>query len=576
MPNAAAPTKKSIADAIWPPFVPRHFRAPDTPLIDNLITSARRYPDKTALVFLQREISYAQLLHQVERMAAFLQQRGVKRGDRVLLMMQNAPQLVVAHLGILRADAVVVPVNPMNRSHELVHTITDARAQVAIVADDLAPDLASANAQLPPGDALTHVILARYADALTGPDDPTMPTPDAWQTWFSQPAPSVDWGHACAHVWSDVMSCADAPRPIENGPDDLAILPYTSGTTGAPKGCMHPQRTVMYNAHAMNLWKHFCSESISLVDVPMFHITGLVIGLHSTSAAGATMVILPRWDRDYGGKAISRWGVTHWINIPTMVIDLLASAQADRYNLSSLVFIGGGGAAMPQPIAQRLWDLYQLRYCEAYGLTETCGPSHSNPSHATQQQCLGIPYMDANAIVVDPETLRPLPVDEPGEILIEGPMVFDGYWGRPEATQAAFVNVDGVRYFRTGDLGRVDANGYFFMTDRLKRMINVSGYKVWPAEVEAMLFRHPAIAEACVISVPDAYSGESVQAVIVLREGHRLTEAELIAWARQEMAVYKAPRSVNFVERIPKSGSGKVMWRAMQEAAWQKKADSSQ
>ena len=554
--------------AYWPPRVPRHFRAPATPLIDNLLTSARRYPDKTALVFLGRETSYTALLQQVERIAAFIQQQGVKRGDRVLLMMQNCPQLVIAHFGILRADAVVVPVNPMNRAHELAHTIADAGARLAIVADDLAPYLAEANSKLDTGQQLTHVLLARYADALTGDDEPGLPLPIAWREWLTARAPVPDWEKTAVYRWDEAMDCVAVPKPIENGPDDLAILPYTSGTTGVPKGCMHPQRTVMYNAHAMNLWKYLTPESISLVAVPMFHITGLVIGLHSAIAAGATMVILPRWDRDYGGQTIRRWQVTHWINIPTMVIDLLASAQPDQYDLSSLEYIGGGGAAMPQAIAQRLWDLYQLRYCEAYGLTETCAPSHSNPSHATKQQCLGVPYMDANAIVVDPETLAVLPAETPGEILINGPMVFDGYWGRPDATAAAFVTVNGVRYFRTGDLGRVDASGYFFMTDRLKRMINVSGYKVWPAEVEALLFKHPAIAEACVISVPDNYSGERVQAVVVIREGMTLTEAGLIEWARQEMAVYKAPRSVRFVDAIPKSGSGKVMWRVMQEAAW--------
>jgi len=178
--------------------------------------------------------------------------------------------------------------------------------------------------------------------------------------------------------------------------------------------------------------------------------------------------------------------------------------------------------------------------------------------------------MDSEAIVVDPETLQVLPAGEPGEILIRGPMVFDGYWRNPAATEKAFIDVEGHRYFRSGDLGRIDNDGYFFMTDRLKRMINASGYKVWPAEVEALMFKHPAIAEACIISVPDDYSGESVQAVVVLRDGGQLTAEALIAWCREQMAVYKAPRSVRFVDALPKSGSGKVMWRVMQEEAWGK------
>ncbi|MBC7706735.1 MAG: AMP-binding protein, partial [Rhodoferax sp.] len=238
------------------------------------------------------------------------------------------------------------------------------------------------------------------------------------------------------------------------------------------------------------------------------------------------------------------------------------------YDLSSLVQIGGGGAAMPQAVAQRLFDIYGLRYAEGYGLTETAAPSHFNPPDATKQQCLGIPYMGTDARVVDPDTLQELPVGEQGEIIICGPQNFLGYWKRPEATAAAFIDFEGKRFFRSGDLGRVDEDGYFFITDRLKRMINASGYKVWPAEVESLMFRHPAIQEACVIPTHDSYRGESVKAVVVLRAAYRgqVLEEDVITWCHDHMAVYKAPRFVQFVEALPKSGSGKVMWRLLLEA----------
>jgi fatty-acyl-CoA synthase len=282
---------------------------------------------------------------------------------------------------------------------------------------------------------------------------------------------------------------------------------------------------------------------------------------------GATVVLMPRWDRDLAGRLISAWKVTNWSNIPTMVIDLLASPRFDQYDLSSLQFIGGGGAAMPQAVAQRLFEQYGLRYAEGYGLTETAAPSHNNPPDAPKQQCLGIPFMSVEARVVDPETLQEMPQGEAGEIIIRGPSVFSGYWKRPEATEAAFIHFEGQRYFRSGDLGRVDEDGYFFITDRLKRMINASGFKVWPAEVEALMFRHPAIAEACVISTKDGYRGESVKAVVVLRDAARgqTTEQDIIDWCRENMAVYKAPRVVQLVDALPKSGSGKVMWRLLQE-----------
>jgi len=302
--------------------------------------------------------------------------------------------------------------------------------------------------------------------------------------------------------------------------------------------------------------------------VPMFHITGMVSLIHTSIRGGATLIMMPRWDRELAGRLISRWQVTHWTNIPTMVIDLLGSPNFERYDLSSLVYIGGDGAAMPQAVAQRLFEQFGLQYVEGYGLTETAAPSHSNPPDAPKQQCLGIPFMSTDARVVDPDTLQEMPSGEQGEIIIHGPEVFQGYWKQPEATAAAFIEFEGKRFFRSGDLGHVDADGYFFLTDRLKRMINASGFKVWPAEVEALMFRHPAVQEACIISTKDSYRGESVKAVIVLRSAYRGTvrEQDIIDWCRDNMAVYKVPRVVQFVDALPKSGSGKVMWRTLQEA----------
>jgi fatty-acyl-CoA synthase len=218
-------------------------------------------------------------------------------------------------------------------------------------------------------------------------------------------------------------------------------------------------------------------------------------------------------------------------------------------------------------VAQRLFDLYGLRYVEGYGLTETAAPSHTNPPDAPKQQCLGIPVIGTDSRVIDPETLTEMPTGEQGEIIIHGPQVFAGYWKREDATKAAFIEIDGKSFFRSGDLGRIDEDGYFFITDRLKRMINASGFKVWPAEVEALMFRHPAVQEACIISTQDAYRGESVKAVVVLRSTHKqTTEQEIIDWCRDNMAVYKMPRTVQFVDALPKSGSGKVMWRTLQDA----------
>ena len=550
----------------WPKRLPRRITVPATSLWDNLETSARRFPDKTALVFMGRKLRYADLKLQAERFAAYLSALGVQKGDRVVLSMQNCPQLVIAHFGILRANAVVVPVNPMNRAEELKHYITDPDARVAVTTADLAAELAKASNALPAAQQLAHLVVTHFIDAFdpeSGDDAP----PAAWSDWLltSHALPELAGGQV--HTWTDALAC-QAPAPaLTVGAGDLALLPYTSGTTGLPKGCMHLHSSIMHNAMASALWGNGSMENVTLMVVPMFHITGMVSLMHTNILCGATMVLMPRWDRELAGALIAKWRVTHWTNIPTMVIDLMGSPNFASFDLSSMVMIGGGGAAMPQAVAQRLWEQYGLRYVEGYGLTETAAPSHSNPPDAPKQQCLGVPFISVDARVVDPETLAEMPVGEAGEIVMRGPQIFQGYWKRPDATAEAFVEIDGLRFFRSGDLGRVDEDGYFFMTDRLKRMINASGFKVWPAEVEALMFRHPAIQEACIIATHDSYRGESVKAVVVLRASHRgtVSEQEMIDWCRENMAVYKVPRAVQFVDALPKSGAGKVMWRLLQE-----------
>ncbi|MES2977006.1 MAG: long-chain fatty acid--CoA ligase [Pseudomonadota bacterium] len=554
--------------AVWPARLPRRISPPQTSLWHNLVVSALRFPDKTALVFFERRYSYADVLREAERLAASLQSLGVKRGDRVLLCLQNCPQWVIAHFAILRLGAVVVPVNPMNRADELAHYITDPEARVAVTAADLAPELERANAALPAESRLQHVVVTHYSDAFA--DDAAVPAdmPEPWREWLLTRHPPMAETTARHLPWLEALQgTPEELEPHATVPHDLAVLPYTSGTTGLPKGCMHTHASLMHNAVGTTLWGNSTFENVTLSVVPMFHITGMVSVMHASIYVGATLVIMPRWDRELAGRLISKWRVTHWTNIPTMVVDLLASPNVGNFDLSSLRYIGGGGAAMPQAVAERLWTVYGLRYAEGYGLTETAAPSHSNPPDATRQQCLGVPFIGVESRVVDPITLVEMPQGEQGEIISAGPQVFQGYWRQPAATQAAFFECEGRQFFRTGDMGYVDVQGYFYLTDRLKRMINASGFKVWPAEVEALMYRHPAIQEACVISTQDAYRGESVKAIVVLRPEARgtLDEQDVIAWCKEHMAAYKYPRVVEFSDALPKSGSGKILWRVLQE-----------
>jgi len=537
---------------------------PQTSLWFNLEVTARRFPDKAAYIFFGRVLTFGQLLAQAEALAGWLQAHGLGRGERVLLFLQNCPQFVVAFYAVQRADAVVVPVNPMNRADELGHYITDPEARFAITSADLAGVLAQANDTLPEGARLRHILATRLCDTMPDVlDEAERPSP-AIHEWLRADPPLPP---GCTR-YLDALAAGHAPAgPSRASPDDLALLPYTSGTTGLPKGCMHTHRTLMANVAGGGLWSFASTESVALAVVPMFHITGMMYSVLGNIYLGSTSVLMPRWDRELAGRLISRHRVTHWTCIPTMVIDLFGSPNYKSFDLSSLRNVSGGGAAMPQAVAERLLQEFGITFAEGYGLTETAAPSHANPPERAKLQCLGIPIYGVDSRIVDPDTLAELPPGEAGEIVTHGPMVFKGYWRHPEATNAAFIEIDGKPFFRTGDLGRMDEEGYFFMTDRLKRMINASGFKVWPSEVELLLFKCPLVQEACVIGASDAYRGETVKAVIVPRAEVRATirPDDVIAWAREHMAAYKVPRIVEFVDALPKSGSGKVMWRLLQE-----------
>ncbi len=534
----------------------REVPVPETSIFDSLAVSARRYPQRTAIRYYGTGISYARLIDEVERMAGHLQARcGVRRGDRVALYLQNSPQFVIAYYATLRADAVVVPVNPMNLTEEVAHMVRDSQARVAFVGSELFDRIAPLLA----GGDLERVITAAYSEyAAAGTD---LPVPDVVRT-ARQPAarPGVT-------TWGEALAGGERAGPPQAGPDDLAALPYTSGTTGKPKGCMHTHRSLMAVIATAAAMQKMSAADVLLAVVPFFHITGMQMVMNNAIHIGARMVIMTRWDREAALQLIEREAVTTWTNIPTMVIDLLGSPNLDAKRIASLNHIGGGGAAMPEAVARRLKDLTGLDYIEGYGLTETAAPTHSNPTAQPKRQCLGMPISNTDSFIRDPDTGAILGPGQVGEIVSLGPQLFRGYWNDPKATAAAFVEIDGRRFFRTGDLGQVDEEGYFFLVDRLKRMINASGFKVWPAEVESMLYAHPDVQEACVIGVDDPHRGETVKACVVLKSGRqgKVAPDDIIAWSREHMAAYKVPRLVEFVDQLPKTGTGKVQWRLLQE-----------
>ena len=542
--------------AHWPPGLPRDLPIPETSLWFNLEVSATRYPGKSAIVFYGRELSYRDLAREAEALAGFFEKRlGVKHGDRVLIDVQNSPHFVIAYYAAMRLGAVAVPVNPMNLTEELTHFVGDSDARVAVAGQELLERFEP----LVGAGGLEQVVVAAYSEYASPQFDLAMP--DAVRE-----APRAALPDRCI-AWRDALAAGLAPGAAHAGPDDLALIVYTSGTTGKPKGVMHSHRTVMSTTVGIPAWFGATAGDIVLAALPFSHVTGMQGGMNGVIFCGQTAVILQRWDRELCGALIERYRITIWRAISTMLIDFLANPEAGRYDLSSLRSVGGGGAAIPEAIHAKLAELTGLAPVEGYGLTETIAPSHYSPPHRPKRACLGIPIFGVDARIVDPETLAELPQGQVGEIVMAGPQIFLGYWGNPEATRAAFIEIDGKRFFRSGDLGRVDEEGYFFMADRLKRMINASGLKVWPAEVEGIMHGHPDILECCVIGARDAYRGETVKAVVVARPESRgrVTERDIVEWCRKHMAAYKVPRVVEFADTLPKSGAGKVLWRKLQE-----------
>lgn len=550
-----------LHDRFWPKGLPRDVCVPQVALTHFLDVAAQRYPDKPAIVFCGGVLSYAELRARVEALAGFLQQRlGVQRGDRVLLMSQNCPQFVAAYYAVLRAGAAVVPVNAMSTAPELQYYIRDSGARVAFVAQELLPQVSPCMASAMAG-GLDAVVVHAYSNGLPmeAQDD------DVPDVALAPRQPVVD---AAMTALEDAIALQLPPPDLQPRASDLCVLPYTSGTTGQPKGCMHTHTTVLASAVASQLWRGLHAESVFLAVAPLFHMLGMQNAMNLPMTLGATVVMLPRWNAAAAARLIERHRVSVWTAPPAMLIDFFAHPEAQQHDLSSLSLLSGGGAAMPESVAGMLLERFGISYNEGYGLTETASFLHANPVGRGKRQCLGMPTPGVDSRIVDPVTLDELPQGEVGELVTHGPQVMLGYWHNDEANRAAFFERDGKRFLRTGDLASVDEDGYFFMRDRLKRMINASGYKVWPAEVESTLYEHPAIHEACIVAVNDAKRGETVKALLVLKPDRRgkVTEQDIIDWSRERMAVYKAPRLVQFVDNLPKSGTGKILWRELQEA----------
>ncbi len=542
-----------IWQAHWPPGVDEaRIRLPDDSLPTQLKATAARLPRKTALIFYGREISFAELDEASDRFAAWLRGRGVGPGDRVALYLENCPQFAVAHFGALKVGAITVALNPMHKAHELGHELEDSGARVVVAADAGREVVESVRDRT----ALDTAVLVSYRDYL--PEEPTLPLPPSL----------LEQGPQRGRGWEDfagIVGGGATLRALEpRARHDTALIQYTSGTTGAPKGAELTHGNVTANCELIRAFFDITAADVLLGVVPWFHITGMEVQLNLMAYTGATLVALHRFEVETALRAIQRYRCTVTTLIATINVAILNHEATPTYDLTSLRLCTSGGAPVPAEIARRWQATTGHPLVEGYGLTETTAPTHSNPPHRPRYGTVGVPLPYTGVRLVSLEDgVTEVGPGESGEIAVRGPMVTKGYWRQPAATAEAIP--DG--WLRTGDIGRVDDEGYFTVEERKKDLIKASGYSVFPAEVEAIMYRHPAVAEVGVVGVPDAYRGEDVLAFVVRQPGATASERELVDWCRAEMAVYKAPRTVRFVPALPKTGSGKIVKRALREQA---------
>ncbi|HEY8489335.1 long-chain-fatty-acid--CoA ligase [Thermaerobacter litoralis] len=533
-----------MAEKVWlkhyPANVPAHLEYPEVPLYELLARTAREHPDLPALRYYMVRMTYAELWARVQRCAAALASLGVQKGDRVAIMLPNCPQYVISYYATLRLGAIVAQVNPLYTPRELSYLIGDSGSKVLIVADALYPTVQAA---LPELD-LEHILVVRLLGNV-------------------QPGPEAQSFEALlAGAGDDVPEVPIAPR------EDVAVLQYTGGTTGRSKGAMLTHFNLVANVVQIQHWfpaeeRMKPGEGRILTILPIFHSYGMTVCMNYGLASGYELILVPRFELPEVMEIIKATQPNFFPGVPTMYVAVNNYPNAEEYGVGSIEFCNSGGAAMPVEVMNAFERRFGAQVLEGYGLSEASPVTHCNPVHGLRKPgSIGIPYPDTDAEIVDVETgTRVLGPGEVGELRIRGPQVMKGYWNRPEETAETLR--DGWLY--TGDIATMDEDGYFYIVDRKKDMIIASGYNVYPREVEEVLYEHPAVAECCVAGVPDPYRGETVKAYVVLKPGASATAEEIIAFCRERLAAYKAPKLVEFRSELPKTAVGKVLRRVLVE-----------
>lgn len=544
---------------LYPSEIPKTIEYDRIPLQQFLTNSSKKFPGKTAMHFMGKDITFAEFHESALKFANYLKSLGVEKGDRVAIMLPNCPQSAIAYFGILYIGGIVVQTNPLYTERELAYQMSDSGAKVIISLDILYSRISNVLKET----KLEHVIITGIKDYLPFPKNIVYP--------FIQ---KKEYGiivkvehRGMNHLYTEIMKVAK-PDPLSydfNFEEDIALLQYTGGTTGPPKGVMLTHANLISNTQMCNAWLYKCEEGEETVMgiLPFFHVYGMTTVLLLSVMLGNKMVLLPKFDFETALKTIDKQKPTLFPGAPTIYIGLLNHPNLSKYDLSSIKACISGSAALPVELQEEFERVTGGKLVEGYGLTETSPVAIANFVWEDRRVSgsIGVPWPDTDARIVGPESIEPLKNGEVGEIAVSGPQVMKGYWNRPDDTRETFR--DG--WLLTGDLGYMDDEGHFYVVDRKKDMIIASGFNIYPREIEEILYEHPSIQECVVAGVPDPYRGETVKAYVVLKEDKQVTEEELDKFCREHLASYKIPRKYEFRKELPKTAVGKILRRTLVE-----------
>ncbi len=548
----------------YPEDVPPKIDYPKIPLFGLLEEASEKYPENVAIIFEGFKITYRKLKEFMDRFASALHGLGVRKGGVVALFLPNIPQFVISYYGTLKIGGVVTALSPLYKEKEVEYQLNNSEAETVVTLDLLYPIIRNVWGKT----KVKRVIVTSIAEYL--------PPAKKFLGKLLKKIPSLKVSREKGVYFLQELLAEYQPNPpkVEVKPEDLAILQYTGGTTGIPKGAMLTHANLVANAIQCRYWiPEKMGEGVILGVLPLFHIYGMTVVMNLCIANCSTMVLLPRFEAKKVLETVEKYKVTEIPGAPTMYALIVNYPEVTKYNLSSVKFCISGAAPLPPAVQKKFMELTGGVLVEGYGLTEASPVTHANPLDPTMKTVkigsIGIPWPDTEAKIVDVETgTRELPPGEVGELVVKGPQVMKGYWKNPKETEGTLR--EGWLY--TGDIGKMDEDGYFYIVDRKKDLIKYKGYSVYPREVEDVLYEHPAVKLCAVIGKPDPVAGEIPKCFIVLKEGMKVTEEEIINFVRERVAPYKVIREVEFRSELPVTMAGKVLRRVLKEEELKKKS----